>query len=629
MSREDTYTPATQSPPWRATGGRPAKGRRPSRRRWGAMRLIPPHIDPDTPSDGEKLVFSRFAEAVGHGDWTVLHSQDLAHHRRQLEGEIDFLVVAPGLGVLVIEVKGCHQLRRERGLWFYGRDRDGDPRGPFKQASEAMYSLRDRLAKHRAHLRGVLFQSAVCFPFIDFGEVSEEWHGWQVIDHAKLRQRPLMDWVEAALTQAREHAKRLRKTWFDPGAGEPTVAQCEEIVRVLRPDFEFYESPKARSARIDEEIRHYTETQFEALDHMRRMPRVVFDGPAGTGKTLLAIEAARRARAAGRRALLLCFNRPLADWLREQTAGLCDATTVSDHMVHAAGIPAGSERFGEDGFWDGLPALACEGLIERPPGYDELILDEAQDVLRHQFLDVLDFSVTGGLVDGFWRVFGDFRHQAIYDDSVDLDAFCDGDGASCVVFELDENCRNAPAVAALACAGAGICASTDGRGGGAAGDGASGRAGGPGGYAKCLRPDDGDAPEVRFYQDATQQHELLLGALEELRQGGFTGPQVAVLSTRNDKDCAAARLTRPPWRDRLGPLVRDTPRGPVADLKSSKVRYATVHRFKGLEARAVILTDIERLDPPRERDLFYVGATRATQRLIVLANESLRSRLGI
>ena len=355
------------------------------------MRLIPPHIDPDTPSDGEKLLFSLFEQAgavsrggddhgAGRGagpdvsGWTVLHSQDLAHHRRQMEGEIDFLVVAPGLGVLVIEVKGCHRLRRERGLWFYGRDPDGDPRGPFKQASEAMHSLRDRLARQRAHLNGVVFQSAVCFPFIDFSDVSEEWHSWQVDRPRAPQQRPLGDWVEAALTQARERAERLRKAWFDPGAGEPTAAQCEEIVRVLRHDFEFYESPKARAARIDEEIRHYTESQFEALDHMRRMPRVVFDGPAGTGKTLLAIEAARRGHAAGRRALLLCFNRPLAEWLREQTAGLCDATTVSDHMVRAAGIPAGSPRLGGGTeFWDDeLPRLAAEGLIDKPCDYDEL-----------------------------------------------------------------------------------------------------------------------------------------------------------------------------------------------------------------------------------------------------------------
>ena len=32
-------------------------------------------------------------------------------------------------------------------------------------------------------------------------------------------------------------------------------------------------------------VGYYPDSQFEALDHLRRMPRVVFDGPAGTGKT--------------------------------------------------------------------------------------------------------------------------------------------------------------------------------------------------------------------------------------------------------------------------------------------------------------------------------------------------------
>jgi hypothetical protein len=146
--------------------------------------------------------------------------------------------------VLVLEVKGCHRLRRKDGLWYYGADAAGDPRGPFKQASEAMYSLRERVTKHRPHLRGVLFRSAVCFPFIELTDESEEWHSWQVLDKVRLGPRCIADCVASALRQARERAAGLRKTWFDPSAGEPTKEQCDEIVRVLRPDFEYFESPQ-------------------------------------------------------------------------------------------------------------------------------------------------------------------------------------------------------------------------------------------------------------------------------------------------------------------------------------------------------------------------------------------------
>ncbi|HQG04572.1 MAG TPA: NERD domain-containing protein, partial [Thermoleophilia bacterium] len=269
------------------------------------MRLIPPTIPPDTPSDGEKLVFELLtaasareseggAGAAGRSGpdtsgWTVLHSLDVAHHRRRLEGEIDFVCVVPERGLLCLEVKGCHSLHRAEGVWYYGADAAGDPRGPFKQASAAMHSMRERLVHHHPDLAGAPFQSAVCFPFLDFTLTSEEWHDWQVIDRRDLEARPISDLIAAVLDRARERAAERRAQWFDPGAGEPTAAQCDEIVRLLRPDFEFYESSKARACRLDEDIRRYTEEQFAVLDQLARNPRVIVDGPAGTGKTLLAV----------------------------------------------------------------------------------------------------------------------------------------------------------------------------------------------------------------------------------------------------------------------------------------------------------------------------------------------------
>ena len=149
------------------------------------------------------------------------------------------------------------------------------------------------------------------------------------------------------------------------------------------------------------------------------------------------------------------------------------------------------------------------------------------------------------------------------------------------------------------------------------------------GYVKVMRADEGegDRPEVRYWESAAQQQALLCAALEDLRAAGLKGPQVTVLSTRNDTACVAAALTEQPWRDLLTPLAHSGPHGPVFDLHSGKTRFTTVHRFKGLESRAVVLTDIEHLSTPRDRDLFYIGATRATQHLVVLAHESLRGTL--
>ena len=404
-------------------------------------RLIPPTIAADTPSEGERVVFDALALAKGADDWVVLHSLDLANHRRRLAGEIDFLLIVPGKGVLVLEVKGTHHVRRHDGLWFYGSDPRPDERGPFKQASEAMHSLRDRLVHRHRDLARVVFWSAVCFPFVDFVEASEEWHPWQVIDRRAMAARPLASLCESVLDHARQELVAHGEPWFHAERHEPREQQVDELLRALRGDFEFFESPKSRARRLDDEVRRYTEEQFEALDTIDANPRVVFDGPAGTGKTLLAVEAARRGAVAGRRVLLLCFNRPLGRWLQEETEDLRPMAgasvsgkgpgvvtrTLHEHLRLLAGVTPTPVQVCSQGFWqEELPELAAQALLElierasRDGGrsrevYDEIVLDEAQDVLRQSYLDVLDLSLAGGLDAGTWRFFGDFAYQRIYD----------------------------------------------------------------------------------------------------------------------------------------------------------------------------------------------------------------------
>ena len=401
-------------------------------------RLIPPTIPADTPSEGERVVFDALALARGADDWVVLHSLDLANHRRRLAGEIDFLLIVPGKGVLVLEVKGTHHLRRHDGLWFYGSDPRPDERGPFKQASEAMHSLRDRLVHQHRDLARVVFWSAVCFPFVDFAEASEEWHPWQVIDRRAMTARPLAQLCEHVLDHARAELVAHGEPWFHAERHEPREQQVDELLRALRGDFEFFESPKSRARRLDDEVRRYTEEQFEALDTIDANPRVVFDGPAGTGKTLLAVEAARRGAVAGRRVLLLCFNRPLGRWLQEETQDLRPRAgagasgkgpgvvtrTLHEHLRLLAGVTPTPEQVCSQGFWqEELPELAAEALLElierasRDGGrsrevYDEIVVDEAQDVLRRSYLDVLDLSLARGLDGGTYRVLRRLRLPA-------------------------------------------------------------------------------------------------------------------------------------------------------------------------------------------------------------------------
>lgn len=570
--------------------------------------MVPPVVPPEYPSEGEREVFRRLRDDPETEGWIVLHSLGLARHELRVSGEADFVVVVPGWGVLCLEVKGASgaRLRRDAdGLWFYGPGDKGTPRSPFRQAEEAMHSLKRELVQGRPELRGIQFSRGVVFPFAPFSQHSPEWHDWEVIDARRLRSAPISRLVVDLLRRAREQlgsvpeAPRIEE-------GTPTGEQVAGIRDLLRGSFEMPVDRRARGDALRAELRRYTEEQFLALDAMAENPRTIFAAPAGAGKTLLAIEAARRARAEGRRVLVVCYNRLLGLWLEEETASLrpeVTAGTLHKRMLAVSG-QAQAIAGADQRFWDErLPEEAAYRLLEELGAgdeahvYDELIVDEAQDLLHTPYLDYLDMSLRGGWAAGRWRLFGDFDNQAIFrQSSLSLAEFRASRASDATLYRLRVNCRNTPRAAEWVHLLAGLDPP----------------------YARVLRPDDRVRPEIRYYRDAGHQQELVVEALEYLERLGFKGQDVVVLSARGVQPVANTIEARP-WRDRLRPY--EQARGPGG---SGYTGWTSVGAFKGLEAPAIVVTDVETLGSREARDLFYVAITRVLQRLVILAQEHVR-----
>jgi len=564
--------------------------------------MIPPVLPPDTSSTGEREVYRRLSEDPQTDGWTVLHSLDTARHVKQVFGEIDFAIIVPHKGVLCLEVKGTAHLKREYGMWYYGNSAP-DAKGPFKQAAQAMHSIRNYVIRQSPDLKSIVFWSAVAFPFVDFHESSPEWHTWQVIDRRAMTALPISKLILSILNNAREFlAICPTAAWFDPKNDEPHTDQCQRLVQILRPEFEVFESPRSRKHRLSDELKRYTSEQMSALDAMEQNPRVVFTGPAGTGKTLLALEAARRADAEGRRVLLVCFNRLLGDLLEAQAKSMEGVTagTLHARMLRIAGV---KPKEHDARFWtEELPALALEQLVAtdtiEQEQFDTLIVDEAQDILREPYLDFLDFSLKGGLSAGHWRIFGDFEKQHIYgsEDQIALDAFVGERSGGAPRYGLRINCRNTPRIATAARWLGQL--NPD--------------------YTRILRPDNGVNTEYLYYKSDLQQREFLVKALDNLYEEGFRGSDIIVLSPKaNDKACASS-IKAPPWSDRLTPYRLDL---------EGQVGYCTIHAFKGLEADAIIITDIEEVASTKASQLSYTAITRALHRLVICVAASAEGEI--
>ena len=564
-------------------------------------RMIPPIVTPSCCSPGERDIFLKLQDESLAEKWIVLHSLDISSHLRQVCGEADFVIIVPGMGVLCLEVKACHSLRRNDGLWYYGNSKVGDSRGPFKQSSEAMHSLRLHVVRSDSDLQRVPFWSAVAFPFVDFSADSDEWHRWQVIDRKLYQRQSFATLVKSVLRNARTFLnKQPSARWFRDTDKLPTEKQSAAIARILRPSFEFREKPVQRRKRSENELLRFTEEQFIALDAMASNSRVLFSGPAGTGKTVLALEAARRASITGKRVLLVCFNRLLGRWLsRHQFSEteLITALNLHQYMLGVSGVrPPGIP---DDRFWSHqLPELAVAKLLSENRTtcrFDTLIVDEVQDILRPQYLDLLDLVLEGGLVSGNWLMFGDFERQMLYGQSVgEIEELIQSRLRGFSRFSLRVNCRNTPRIAAM-CHLLGKL-SPD--------------------YTRILRPDDRIEPELVYYATPSQQRRQIVKILERLQMESFNSDDIVLLSAKAGPRCAAANIEKEPWHSLLGPLE---------NYKDEQIPFTTIHSYKGLESPVVIVTDVEHLDGDLFSSLFYVAATRPLERLFVFVHETAKS----
>jgi DNA polymerase III delta prime subunit len=563
--------------------------------------MIPAFIDPRTLSHGEKEVFRRMRDDPQSANWIVFHSLDIAHPAKRLAAEVDFVILIPTLGMLCLEVKATSEVRRKDGLWYYGSDSIGDPRGPFKQAAAAMHEVRRLISKGAPALSGIVVWSAVLFPYLRFDRNSPEWHPWQVVDRQGFTGGLARACRQVLVNAHRYLQERESAGWYEPAGQRPTPAECAAVVGILRPEFELYQSVRARASERETELKHYTDEQFIALDAMQRNPRVLFEGPAGVGKTLLAMEGARRASAVGRRTLLLCFNRLLAGFLSTE---MRHDPAVRVSTLHALMLKTlGNRDVGANAhrteFWSQeLPEAAAVMLLEREDEryiFDEMLVDEAQDILFPLYLDFLDLVLRGGLATGRWRFFGDLEKQALFGSPVPaLKELLERRARDVSQYSLRVNCRNVPRIAALSCILGALHPP----------------------YLRILRPDGGIEPEMRYHRSQEQQIADLRSTIDAALNT-FRAQDIVVLSPRA-RGSSAERLNAQSGNLRLQPLTEPRRRG---------LTYATVHAFKGLEAPCIILTDIEHVGDEASQALFYTAVTRAQDRLVVLADEGCRAEV--
>jgi hypothetical protein len=564
------------------------------------MARMMPAFCPEAAPPGEKALYA--ALATSESSWSVLHSLAIADHVRQVEGEADFVIIVPRAGVLVVEVKSHRSVTLlDDGRWKLGND-PPTARGPFQQAKESMYSIREYLRQRHVDLRSIPMMSAVWFTHVrarSMLPVTPEWHEWQVLDSEDLANGASRA-IHRTLAAGKQHLAE-KVGGFAVRDDRPDDAAVERIAHQLRPRFEMHVVQGDLRRNRESQLLTFIEEQYLALDAMAENQTVFFTGPAGSGKTLLGIEAARRESGAARSGRVLCFNRLLGRHLSRELDGVAGlrVSTLHQELLRIADMQPPSDPDAD--FWEReLVDLALEKLLDSGDELksDFLILDEAQDIVRDPFVDVLDLMIHDGLESGRLLMFGDVEGQAIFgsaDGRVLLRRRC----SQMVSHRLTTNCRNLPRIGYVV----NMFSQLD-----------------PG-YTRFRRGDDGVDPTFFSYERGSDQSPRLVEAVRKLRDDGFDLNEIAVLSPL--RSGSIAETTTDHWlRQVLAPADGSSPR-------PGRLQYSTIQAFKGLETAAVVVTDLDRNQVPNFEALLYVGLTRATDRLYaVIESESLRAAFG-
>jgi hypothetical protein len=537
----------------------------------------------DARKSAEVKVYKALKAQLGP-EWYVFYNARLIGRRptslnANSDGEADFVIAHPTKGILILEAKGG-RIDIEDGQWYSldRHDRRHRIKNPVDQASDNKYLLRDTLKRvtdwPRQHM--------------DFGHAA-------ILPDARNPGVPLgpqvppeimiyaddMSTLASKITQIFDFFRRT-------GPGETGLQILKQIIA---PTITVRKSLVNELNAIQESAIRLTESQFQLLDFIEQHSRALISGGAGTGKTFLAIEKARRLSDLGFKVLFTCFSPALAAFIRSKIPESDQLKIKSFHQLcrgwaNAANLPSmpNEDTMSRSELITALPDRLLEASSVLPERFDAILVDEGQDFYGDWWA-ALELLLGDG-ADTFLYIF--------YDDNQHVQSGVQHLPKGLQKFSLNQNLRNARPIHDIAKKFF---------------SGKSLRSGGP---------VEGKVEYVSATSGNLQKK--LAEKILSLVNGGIREGDIAVLT---GLPFDRSQLTS--LESIGGRHVVHTP-----DLKSDHITIESISRFKGLEAPVVILAELDEICSPGQfsMDKLYVGMTRAVARLVVMGSDSVLKTCG-
>lgn len=526
-------------------------------------------------SYGEEKVYNALKELPP--EYIVFHSVRWQKRKRSgnvVWGESDFTVFNPKRGILVIEVKSGG-IRHDDSGWHqmntltYEEKRMKDP---LAQAERSKFAFVDMLAEQEEKFHSYWVESAVWFPSVEnvnkIGVMPPSYAPEIVLTEKELKN------VQYNIEKIFDYYGMNRKSFFTQG-------DEINVVNLLSPSFNVFPSIAVQRKEQEYMFNRMTQEQSFLLDYLEEQDVAAIQGGAGTGKTMLALQKAKRVSSTGK-VLFLCFNKLLLEFLKnssEYTQYNIDFYNLPGLVCAKTGVLVAG---GNEGISNYLNSVDPTNW-----GYSHIIIDEGQDFYE-EHLEIL--LAIAELIQGCFYVFYDKNQLVQQRQSLDWVKTVE-----CRLI-LSQNCRNTKNIAVTS--------------------------------NKSLRIDNvkmrldvtGSKPNLYINQSKNQVCDNIIKLIRKYTDSGIQKKDIVILTVKTEDNSVLSGMTS------IGNYKLSS------NLNDHNILFTSARKFKGLESSVVILVDIDEktFKSEEERRVFYVGASRAKHYLEIFTclNDSKIAKLA-
>ena len=534
---------------------------------------------PKLVNSSEKYVYEKLMTLSDSWHVYANMQQHILLYERISRGEIDFILTHPYFGIVLIEVKG-HGVVCKDGTWFRG---DKKTKDPYTQIEDARGNLNQFLFQNIEELKPIIKEEK------DMRKISSSIHTLVVFPF-------LPDFQNLGMKASKSNT--LTQTDLDDLSDyfKENIPQKDfGSLKGIQEKFKDVVLPNVNTAPLRGLTKNLMDQMMASTEEQKIILNAIIDnnshvaikGPAGSGKTVLAVEAARQAAEKGEKVLFLCYNQNLSRFISDL---LSDNPLIEVYSLFGlfAKININLKDVGTSNLTpsNAAPIIADimnDNFDKFDTSFDVLIIDEAQDY-SSLFWPTFDLLTENKK----WFLFYDTR-QAITHSDWNLPELSK---QSWTTFPLTKYLRSTKEISQ---------------------------------QVLKVYDDEYNASaisglEPQYIQLKNKGWEEGLAALVQILTGLF----------ETEKYHASQVQILIPHSRYLEEVEQASYKPNLKIGAIKEIQIESIHKFKGLESEVVvmILPSIESLESETTTDirsLIYVGMSRATSLLILIGDQEVKA----